>query len=131
MIQYTEIKDNNSKMELESDLLTKNYTKITCENSKDWKFNVPHHFEVSSVEKEEVVGKVNFQEGPIKENGVNGVSNEDLINMIIARLEAFQRTDYNCPENAMAITKLEESLMWLRKRTNSRSKRGVEGTSTI
>jgi hypothetical protein len=31
----------------------------------------------------------------------------------------------------MAITKLEESLMWLRKRTQDREARNVEGTSVV
>lgn len=34
---------------------------------------------------------------------------------------------FPCRENAIVITKLEESLMWLEKRTNDRKKRGVEG----
>lgn len=33
-----------------------------------------------------------------------------------------------CRENSMAITKLEEALLWLRKRTMGREQRGVEGT---
>ena len=31
----------------------------------------------------------------------------------------------------MAITKLEEALMWLRKRTMGRENRGVEGTNKV
>lgn len=72
---------------------------------------------------------MHFQEGPIKENGVNGVCNEDLIAMVICRLEHFQKSEYSCRENAVAITKLEEALLWLRKRTMGREQRGVEGTS--
>jgi hypothetical protein len=34
-----------------------------------------------------------------------------------------------CRENAIVITKLEESLMWLNKRTADRQARGVEGTA--
>lgn len=75
--------------------------------------------------------KVNFQKGPIKENGVNGVHNEDLIAIVLDRLQSFQDSPYSCRENALAITKLEEALMWLRKRTDDRKKRGVEGTSTV
>jgi hypothetical protein len=60
--------------------------------------------------------------------GVNGVFNQDLIGMVICRLEHFQNSDFKCRENAMAITKLEEALMWLRKRTVNREKRGVLGT---
>lgn len=72
---------------------------------------------------------IGFQKGPIKENGVNGIQNEDLISIVIDRLQGFQSGEYSCHENACAITKLEEAIMWLRKRTQDREDRGVEGTS--
>lgn len=123
---------------LEHDLLTQNYTMIIHE--ADYKFNAPHHFKVIAAKpdtdgehkgQDRVIAIVNFQEGPIKENGVNGVANEDLLGMVLARLEGFQNSEYKCRENACAITKIEEALMWLRKRTNARVKRGVEGTSKV
>jgi len=57
--------------------------------------------------------------------------NEDLICMVIDRLEHFQNSEFACRENALAITKLEEALLWLRKRTMSREQRGVEGTHIV
>lgn len=121
--------------ELKSGLLTNKYTRVFHEEKADMKFNAPHHFLVYSRGNDSqlpgIVGKVDFQEGPIKENGVNGVANEDLINMVICRLQGFQDSPYACRENAIAITKLEESLMWLRKRTDDREARNVEGTSAI
>jgi len=66
-----------------------------------------------------------------KECGVNGVMNEDLIVMVIDRLQSFQESPYKCRENAIAITKLEEALLWLRKRTMDREARNVEGTHKI
>lgn len=116
------------KIKLVSGLATSKYTEVYHE--KDYEFNAPHHFEVRSVEGD-TVAEINFQKGPIKESGVNGVANEDLIAMVIRRLEGFQNSDYRCRENAVAITKLEESLMWLRKRTNDRLARGVEGTHKV
>lgn len=77
------------------------------------------------------IGTVQFQDGPIKQVGVNGVMNEDLLAMVIHRLQAFQESPYKCRENAMAITKLEEALLWLNKRTLDRERRGVEGTHTV
>lgn len=74
---------------------------------------------------------INFQNGVIKENGVNGCQNEDLIAIVIDRLQSFQKSKFNCRENALAITKLEEALMWLNKRTNDRIARGVEGTNIV
>lgn len=112
---------------IKHDLLTNKYTDVYHE--EDYKFNAPHHYSVStSEEPSEIIQTVSFQEGPIKENGVNGVNNEDLIAMVINRLEHFNRSEFSCRENAMAITKLEESLLWLRKRTMGRETRGVEGT---
>jgi hypothetical protein len=76
-----------------------------------------------------VLGQINFQNGPIKEAGVNGLMNEDLMLIVIDRLQGFQSGDYKCRENAIALTKMEEALLWLRKRTQDRIDRGVEGTS--
>jgi len=74
---------------------------------------------------------VKFQKGAIKENGINGLMNEDLLCMVVDRLQGFQSSKFACRENAIALTKLEEALMWLRKRTNDREKRNVEGTSIV
>lgn len=117
--------------EVKHDLLTNKYTTVLHENKDDIQFNAPHHFKVFADRGQAVpfqVGEVNFQKGPIKEHGVNGVCNEDLIAMVITRLEHFNQSDFSCRENLMAITKLEEALLWLRKRTMGREQRGVEGT---
>ncbi|MCK5607171.1 hypothetical protein KAR91_35130 [Candidatus Pacearchaeota archaeon] len=64
----------------------------------------------------------------MKEHGVNGCHHEDLIAIVIDRLKSFQQGVFICRENALAITKLEEAVHWLRHRTNDRINRGVEGT---
>ena len=115
--------------ELKRDLLRTKFTKVMVE--EDFKYNAPHNFEVRRVEDDKLVCAIHFQEGPVLECGVNGVNNEDLINMVIERLEHFQRSEYACRENAIAITKLEEALLWLRKRTMAREQRGVEGTHIV
>lgn len=69
-----------------------------------------------------------FQNGPIGEAGVNGISGEALLAVVIDRLRSFQNGQYSCKENAVALTHLETSLMWLQKRTRDRMARGVEGT---
>ncbi len=82
-----------------------------------------------------VVGKevqqIDFQNGPTKEAGLNGISNEALIAIVIDRLEGFQTGPYRCRENALAITKLEKALHWLNHRTKQREARGVEGTHRV
>jgi len=72
---------------------------------------------------------IRFQNGPIAEHGVNGISGEALLAIVIDRMRCFQAGPYACRDNAVALTKLEESLMWLQKRTRDRMARGVEGTS--
>ena len=69
-----------------------------------------------------------FQNGPIKEFAVNGITGEALLAIQIDRLRAFQEGLYRCRENAIALTHCEDALMWLQRRTVARIKRGVEGT---
>jgi hypothetical protein len=76
-----------------------------------------------------VMCPIRFQEGPIGTHGVNGISNEALLAVVIDRLECFQRGQYSCRENALALTKLQEAMHWLHHRTRDRIARGVEGTS--
>ncbi|MDR1191224.1 MAG: hypothetical protein LBK60_06125 [Verrucomicrobiales bacterium] len=69
-----------------------------------------------------------FQNGAINEVGVNGITQEALLEVCIDRLQGFQSGPYACRENALALTKLQEAQMWLQKRTRDRLARGVEGT---
>jgi hypothetical protein len=70
-----------------------------------------------------------FQNGPIKESGVNGITQEALLAIVIDRLRSFQAGPFSCRENAIALMHCEEALMWLQRRTVARIKRGVEGTN--
>jgi hypothetical protein len=72
---------------------------------------------------------IRFQNGPIQEHGVNGISNEALLAVVEDRLLGFQSGEFACRENALALTKLQEAMMWLLKRTRDRLARGVEGTN--
>lgn len=72
-----------------------------------------------------------FQNGPIAEAGVNGLTHEVLIAIVVDRMRDFQRGPYACRENAIALTKLEEAQHWLQSRTKARVARGVEGTHTV
>ena len=68
-----------------------------------------------------------FQDGPINEVGVNGITQEALLAIIIDRLRSFQAGPFSCRENALALTKCEEAMHWLHHRTRDRVERGVEG----
>lgn len=72
--------------------------------------------------------KIVFQDGPVQEVGFNGISNESLVAIVIDRMRGFQSGQFACRENALALTNLEQAMMWLQKRTRDRMARGVEGT---
>lgn len=86
---------------------------------------------------------IEFQNGPVKDSLPNGFTNESLVAVVIDRMRGFQLSrdpdgkfsspagKYACRENALALTHLEEALMWLQKRTRDRLARGVEGTATV
>ena len=74
--------------------------------------------------------KIQFQNGPLQDTGnvPNGLSIESLLAVCEDRLIGFQGGQFACRENAIALTKLQEAMMWLQKRTRDRMARGVEGT---
>jgi len=91
-----------------------------------------HEYSIHRANKDEVVpmnefATIHFQNGPIKENGINGCQQEDLLTVVIDRLRSFQSGPFACRENALALTKCEEALHWLNHRTTDRINRGVEG----
>jgi hypothetical protein len=92
-----------------------------------------HHYQVvSSDDNFETASKIqdiHFQKGPVKEFGSNGLQNEDLLKIVIHRLQGFQSGNFACRDNAVALTHAETALMWLQKRTRERIERGVEGTN--
>lgn len=71
---------------------------------------------------------IDFQNGALKETGVNGVTDEALVAIVIDRLRGFQKGQFSCRENSLALTHLETGLMWLQARSRDRIRRGVEGT---
>jgi len=92
-----------------------------------------HKYELGQFEEENpsVNRTIQFIEKEVSPEGVletinNGTTNEEVLEMLINRMNHLQGK-FPCRENAIVITKLEEALMWLEKRTKDRVKRGVEG----
>lgn len=73
--------------------------------------------------------KITFQiqDGPIGEVGVNGCQIDKLGEVWLTILQKFNTKFFPCRENSIAITKIEEALMWQQKRTENRTARKVEG----
>jgi hypothetical protein len=80
---------------------------------------------------------IDWQNGPLgrsEDNAriePNGAFVETVIHAAKQRIEFYQAGKFACCENAIAITKLDEALMWLNKRTADREARKVEGTHKI
>jgi hypothetical protein len=95
--------------------------------------HLPESYKVADFiefDKEKDTIKFKFQSGSIKENGVNGCQIDELFKIggdIVKSLN----DKFPCRENALAITKNEECVMWMEARTKNRVKRNVEGKNII
>ncbi len=72
-----------------------------------------------------------FQNGPIAEAGVNGVTHEALLAILCDRMRGFQAGPYHSADNAEALACMEQAQTALQRRTKARMARGVEGTHTV
>ena len=70
---------------------------------------------------------INFQNGPIPINGINGVTQEVLLAVVADRLQSFQSGPFPCKENEAALAYVTEALEILKGRTRDRIARAVEG----
>lgn len=96
-----------------------------CDCDKEIKFAIDRFINI--VHSSNVI-EFKIQNGPIKEVGVNGCQVETIIAAAKMIIEGWNQK-LSCRENAIAITKLDEAILWLMKRTTDREKRGVEGLS--
>lgn len=93
-----------------------------------------HKYELANFEAKDALGQIIqfIEKTPITEGSPelqtinDGTTNEEILHVLIDRMNSMQ-AKFPCRENAIVITKLEESLMWLEKRTADRKLRGVEG----
>lgn len=88
-----------------------------------------HEYEIRTDNRTSPWCKVSFQNGPIKEFGVNGISGEALLAVVIDRLRCFQAGPFASEDNSDALKSIENALFSLQKRTRDRLARGVEGTN--
>lgn len=89
-----------------------------------------HKYQLTNFEDNNTNQVIQFIEKEPVENSTDlktindGTTNEEVLEMLINRMNYLQ-AKFPCRENALVITKLEESLMWLNKRTSDRLKRNV------
>lgn len=69
-----------------------------------------------------------FQNGPIPEKGTNGVTHEALLSIVADRLTCFQNGPFANDYNKEALEHVWNALAALKRRTEERLARAVEGT---
>lgn len=74
---------------------------------------------------------ITWQEGPLAVDEPNGAFVETVLQIAKERLEFFQKSPFECTENAEAIDAISEALYFLNKRTSRRIREGKEGTWEI
>ena len=91
----------------------------------NYEYNIYREYE----EGEYILDTISFQRGARNlEDSTEGVVHEDLLEIVRDRLAGFQNTEFKTRENAIALTHIEEALLWLNKRIEDRASRGVLGT---
>ena len=90
-----------------------------------------HLYEIVSNEQErKSFGMIQFQNGARKlEESIHGVLDTDLLEIVRHRLSCFQQGQFSTRENAIALTHIEEALLWMNKRVEDRIERNVLGTN--
>lgn len=76
-----------------------------------------------------VPARIQFQNGARKlPDSIHGVLDTDLLEIVRHRLQCFQEGEFATRENAIALTHIEEALLWMNKRVEDRIERNVLGT---
>ena len=105
-------------------------SEVLVTDSPAQRSNMCHEYLVRHVDPEGgVLCAVSFQNGPVKEPGSKfGVQNEDLLKIVLHRLQGAQAGEFACRENRESGRGCRAGpLMYLNMRTADRQQRAVEG----
>ena len=93
--------------------------------------NAYHNYIISPCNNPDVIlTEIKFQHGPRFEEGSrHGIATVDLMEICRNQLQSFQSGDMATREGAIALTHIEEALLWMNKRTEDRIERNVLGTT--
>lgn len=99
--------------------------------------NGHHHYRIKWLYKTpvgdcEASVPIDFQNGPrLLDSSIHGILDTDLLEIVRHRLVSFQAGQFASRENAIALTHIEEALMWMNKRVEDRAEAGKLGTNKI
>lgn len=94
------------------------------------KYSIYHHTSNKDFHKFTDLQKIEFQNGPTKEVGINGIQNEHLIAILINRI-GYLDSQFPCEENKQCLTHLQIAMDYLEQRTRDRLARQVEGENKL
>ena len=101
-------------------------------NNATMALSLGHYYVAEWTDKEGHVqiSEVSFQDGPIPANGVNGLTSEAVLAILIHRTSTLN-ANFPCEENELAILHMKKALDWFNTRTAKRKARGVEGKNVV
>ena len=93
--------------------------------------NANHEYAIHALPEDtdaRLMGVIQFQNGARQiESSIHGVLDADLLEVVRDRLKGFQSGEFATRENAIALTHIEEALMWMNRRVEDRIERNVLG----
>lgn len=88
-----------------------------------------HEYSIKRADNMHELLYVEFQKGARKDPEARpGILDGDLLEIVRHRLQCFQKGEFATRENAIALTHIEEALLWMNKRVEDRIERNVLGT---
>lgn len=93
------------------------------ENMERWR-----HLDGASARVDTEFVKIDFQHGNPQEVGTNGVTIEDVIEILVQKILDFQGRELACLENAVTLWHLDAAQEALHQRRRRREEQGVLGT---
>jgi hypothetical protein len=115
---HHEISELNDKLAIYRGELDNHYYSITAIGGDQPGINVLHH--------------INFQKLPVHSVGVNGISDEALLAIVLDRLQFFQeKTEYKCPENDLAIEHVRSAIGACKARQDRRKSQGIQDSLVV
>jgi len=91
-----------------------------------------HHYAIIRADNGGDLMEIKFQNGPRNEpDSIHGILDVDLLEIVRHRLQSFQAGAYATRENALALTHIEEALLWMNKRVEDRAAKNTLGTHKI
>lgn len=113
-------------------IIHQDHNGVTTTHLEGPEFGAPGHFYNVNIGSEEfpVCFPIDFQHGPVKANGVNGLTNEALLAILIHRTGILDEA-FPCEENKAALVHMRTALALFESRTKNRIDRGVEGENKV